>query len=134
MIIILDCNIWVSLTLNGELELIADLSDEGYVLPSCAELRAEIEGVLNRPKFSKYISETVIQKVIQLHDLVTRHYKTGKILPITADPKDDYLFALAARCKADYLVTGDKLLIQLRKYKRTQIINLARFKELRQGN
>ena len=95
MVFVLDCNIWVTLTLNKEIELIADLSDEGYILPTCTELRSEIANVLNRPKFSKFISYQDVQKVIQLHDLVTKVYKTGKLIEITADPKDDYLFALA---------------------------------------
>ncbi len=131
MIIILDCNIWISLTLNSDIELIADLSDDGHILPTCIELRNEIENVLKRPKFSKFVSASGIEKVIQLHDLVTKTYKTGKLLSVTADSKDDYLFALALKAKADYLVTGDKLLLNIVRYKQTQVISLAQFKELK---
>ncbi|WP_457130174.1 putative toxin-antitoxin system toxin component, PIN family [Mucilaginibacter sp. HD30] len=132
MVLVLDCNIWVTLTLNKQLELIADLSDEGFILPTCIELRSEIANVLNRPKFSKFISQPDIKKVIELHDLVTKVYKTGKLIKITSDPKDDYLFALALKAKAHYLVTGDRLLLNVAKYKRTQIITLSQLRELRQ--
>ncbi len=133
MVVILDCNIWISLTLNGKIDFIADLSDDGFILSTCIELRNEITSVLNRPKFSKFISPSGVDKVVQLHDVVTKVYKTGKVLAITADPKDDYLFALAAKCKADYLVTGDKLLLNLGKYRQTKIISLAQFRELYQS-
>jgi putative PIN family toxin of toxin-antitoxin system len=68
--------------------------------------------------------------VIEFHDLVTTIYNPGKILTITKDPKDDYLFALAAKSKADYLITGDKLLIEVERYKTTKVITLAQFKTL----
>jgi len=132
MVLVLDCNIWITLTLNSQIDLIADLSDNGNILPSCIELRNEIATVLKRPKFSKFISESDIEKVIRLHDLVTKVYKTGKLVKVTADPKDDYLFALAIKAKADYLVTGDRLLLNVAKYKRTQIVTLSQLKELTQ--
>lgn len=133
MVLILDCNIWITLTLNSQLDLIADLSDEGYILATCVELRNEIANVLIRPKFAKFIATTEIEKVIQLHDLVTKVYKTGKLIEITSDPKDDYLFALASKAKAHYMVTGDKLLLNMSKYKRTQIITLAQLRQLKQS-
>jgi putative PIN family toxin of toxin-antitoxin system len=130
MVVVLDCNIWISLTLNKQIDFIADLSDEGIVLASCAELRNEITTVLNRPKFIKFISASDIEKVVKLHDLVTTNYNPGKVTKVTADHKDDYLFALAGKAKADYLVTGDKLLLDIIKYKRTQIITLARIRQV----
>ena len=71
MIVVLDCNIWVSLTINRQIDLIADLSDSGVVIASCSTLRNEITDVLNRPKFSKLISKDTVGKVIALHDIVT---------------------------------------------------------------
>ena len=128
MVVVLDCNIWITLTINSQIDFIADLSDNGFIIVSCTTLRNEIVSVLNRPKLNKFISQTDIQKVMDLHDLVTTIYNPGKILAITKDPKDDYLFALAAKSKADYLITGDKLLIEIERYKKTKVITLAQFK------
>jgi len=130
MVLILDCNIWITLTLNSELAFIVSLHDKGYILPTCGELKNEIKSVLTRPKISKFISDANIEKAVTLHDLITRTYKVGKLVIVTADPKDDYLFALALKAKADYLVTGDKLLLSVVKYKRTQIITLAQLRLL----
>lgn len=133
MILVLDCNIWISLTLNRELNIIANLFEEGAILASCEELRKEIAEVLKRPKFARFISSSDVLKVIELHDIVTKVYQTGKLVKVTADIKDDYLFALASKAKADYFITGDKLLLNLANYKGTQIITLSAFKQLRKG-
>jgi putative PIN family toxin of toxin-antitoxin system len=130
MTVILDCNIWITLTINSQIDFIADLSDNAIIIASCGALRHEIISVLNRPKLAKFISPTDIDKITELHDLVVTNYRPGKIKPVTNDPKDDYLFALAANCNADFLVTGDKLLLEVDRYKKTSIITLARFKQL----
>ena len=130
MILVLDCNIWITLTLNREIDFLADLSDEGITLATCELLRNEINSVLNRPKFSRYISTSDIDKVIELHALVTKNYTIGKIIKVTADKNDDYLFALCIKAKVDYLVTGDKLLLSVNKYKRTEIITLSQLRGL----
>ena len=77
-----------------------------------------------------FISAETSQKVIELHDLVTSNYKVGKIVPVVTDLKDNYLFALSAKSKAEYLVTDDKLLLAVGKYKKTTIIDLSKFREL----
>ena len=130
MLVIFDCNIWVTLALNGQLDYINDFSKRENVIVSCIELRNETTSVFYRPKLNKYISQPDIVKAIELHDLITTNYKAGKLIRITSDPKDDYLFALSSKSKANYLVTGDKLVLNVARYKDTEIITLVRFKEL----
>ena len=129
MTVVLDCNIWVSLAISSKIDFIADLSDNGIVIATCANLRNEITDVLHRPRLSKFISEPDIQKVIELHDLVATKYVLSTIPNIVADPKDNYLFALALRSKADFLVTGDKLLLKVIEYKKTEVVTLTYFKK-----
>jgi len=130
MLIVLDCNIWITLALNSQLYYLTDLVNNGITIASCGELRDEIANVLSRPKFNKIFSESQIVKIIDLHDLVTAPYKIGNTIEVTSDPKDDYLFALSSKSKADYLVTGDKLLLEVIKYKNTRLITFAQFKEI----
>lgn len=131
MLVILDCNIWITFALNGQLSYLTELSNNGITIASCKELKHEITSVLARPKFNKFISASYIAKIIELHDLVTTNYSLGKIPKVTSDPKDDYLFALSAKSKADYLVTGDKLLLEVGKYKSTKLVALALFKTIK---
>jgi hypothetical protein len=130
MTVILDCNIWITLTINGQFDFIANLFDKDIIIASCDDLKREIENVLNRPKIKRYISDGQILKMVELHDLATTFFKLGKILPVTKDPLDDYLFALALKSKTDYLVTGDKLLLNAGMYKKTSVITLSDFRKL----
>jgi len=79
MVVVIDCNIWITLSINGQIDFIADLSDNGIIIASCSTLRNEITNVLNRPKLSKYFSSFQISKVVELHDLVTANYPLSKI-------------------------------------------------------
>ena len=128
MVVVLDCNIWVSLTINSQIDFIADLSDNGIIIASCNILRKEIADVLIWPKLSKFISKSDANKVILLHDFVTFIYPIGKIPQVVKDKKDNYLFALTTKSKADFLVTGDKLLLEVEKYAKVKVISLADFK------
>jgi putative PIN family toxin of toxin-antitoxin system len=130
MTVILDCNIWITLTINGQFDFIGNLFDKDIIIASCDDLKREIENVLNRPKIKRYISDEQILKMVELHDLATTFFKPGKILPVTKDPLDDYLFALAVKSKTDYLVTGDKLLLDVGVYKNTNVIALSDFRKL----
>jgi len=130
MIVVIDCNIWITLSINGQIDFIADISDSGIIIATCKALRNEISDVLNRPKLAKFISSDIISKVIELHDTVTVTYSLVKIKHVVADLKDNYLFALSEMSKADYLITGDKLLLEVKKYKKTKVITLASFREI----
>jgi len=133
MIVVLDCNIWITLTISSQLDFIADLFDSEIIIASCDTLKSGIVDVLGRPRIQKYIGDTEIEKVVKLHDLVTIYFKPGKLQPITKDPKDDYLFALAVKSKANYLVTGDKLLLGVDRYKNTKLISLREFRNILAG-
>ncbi|MEZ2338339.1 putative toxin-antitoxin system toxin component, PIN family [Mucilaginibacter sp. RCC_168] len=130
MIIVIDCNIWITLSINGQIDFIADISDNGVTVASCEMLRNEIINVINRPKLAKFISPSTTKKVIELHDTVTTVYQLGKIEFVVTDPKDNYLFALSEKSKADYLITGDKLVLQVKKHKRTKVITIADFRTI----
>lgn len=125
MIIVLDCNIWISLTINRQLDYIVRMAETGIKIASCSELRAEITDVLARPKLQKFVPPESIAKVAELHDLVSKPYKLTDIPEIVSDTKDNYLFALCAKSKANYLVSGDKIVLQVGIYNKTKLITLS---------
>jgi putative PIN family toxin of toxin-antitoxin system len=61
--------------------------------------------------------------------LVSEKIQINKIEPVCRDPKDDFLLALSKEGKADFLITGDKDLLELETYGRTEILSLKKFKE-----
>ncbi len=125
MTIVLDCNIWISLTINRQLDYIVLIAEMGIKIASCSELRAQIMDVLARPKLQKFVPPESIAKVAELHDLVSKTYKLTDIPEIVSDTKDNYLFALCAKSSANYLVSGDKIVFQVGIYENTTMVTLS---------
>ncbi len=67
----------------------------------------EIRNALGRTKFRRYLPEEAIPSAIRrLRDASTLA-EEGEVKPLLADPKDDYLIALAIASEADLIVSGD---------------------------
>ncbi len=130
MVLVLDCNIWISLTINRRLDFIVHLAESGSRIATCDLLRNEIIDVLSRPKLQKFVPPDSVTKVAKLHDLITKTYKLTSIPEIVSDSKDNYLFALCAKSKADYLVSGDKIVLQTGTYGTTKMIALNEIEAL----
>lgn len=130
MILILDCNIWVSLTINRRLDFIVHMAESDIRIASCEALRSEITDVLARPKLRKFVPPESVSKVAKLHDLTTKTYKLTDIPKVVSDNKDNYLFALCAKSKADYLVSGDKIVLQTGIYGKTKLITLTELERM----
>lgn len=48
--------------------------------------------------------------------------------PVSPDPADDFLFAIAAAADADYIVTGDKSgVLRVRRHGRSRVLTVAQF-------
>jgi uncharacterized protein len=112
---VLDPNVLISavLTRNGApAELLSRwLAGEFEVIASEA-LLGELEGVLMREKFRRYVEVAEARALVALVRasavMVGDAAAPARTSP---DPGDDYLFALAATARADALVTGDKALL-----------------------
>jgi putative PIN family toxin of toxin-antitoxin system len=130
MIILLDSNIWVSLAINGELELIATLIKRGHHIVTCQQLVFELIDVLSRPKFKKYFSGNFVDEFVKFHQASTSTLLVTEIESIVSDKNDDYLFALCKVSRADIFVTGDKLLLNVKTYGETNIVSFSEFKRM----
>jgi len=76
-------------------------------------IRAELLRTLNKPYFKKRIAKQKIKRFIKLLDsLVKTTVIIEEIHHTATHPEDDIILATAVNAKADYLVTGDKKLLQ----------------------
>ncbi len=127
--VVLDTNILVSaLLFSGELSKIVDLWKTGRIIPVVSrETFEEFRNVLEYPKFSlteKEIKAIIEDEVLPFFDTVdTVHNVRG----ICRDPGDDKFLACALSAAADYVVSGDRDLCELDRYKSIKIINAADF-------
>ena len=130
MRIVFDNNIWISFLIGRRLSALRSIFErENVEIYYCDELEQEFLDVAYRPKIQKYVSTEQIHRV---HLLMTKFCKKGDALAIqqanaVRDPKDIYLLALVDTIHADYLVSGDSDLTDLKEYNHTKIVDFNTF-------
>ena len=93
-------------------------------------LLEEIKEVAPRKRLEKYFQDADVQNFFQYLQSISSNIMIKSDVNICRDEKDNYLLALARDCKADYVVTGDKDLLTLESFGKTQIIRFSKFNEL----
>ena len=94
----------------------------GLVLVSAATI-AELEDVLRRPKFNKYVDEA------QRLEFLAALAREAVIVAVTStvtecrDPKDDKFLELAISGRASHIVSGDADLLVLNPFREISIVS-----------
>ena len=130
---VLDTNLIVSylLTQGATLSrLIALWEEDQFVYLVSPAILAELVDVLRRPRLCRYMKadpNTLLDVISQDAEQVP-----GELVlaGVSRDPKDDMFIACAVEGNADYVVTGDKDLLDMGSYEGVQIIRPAAFVEL----
>ena len=126
--LIIDTNLWISFIISNKQNLLDSLllSDEARLLFS-KELIAEIQQTITKPKLKKYFDGNALEEMLSTFEPFTDLIEVDSIVTICRDSKDNFLLALAKDGKADYLLTGDKDLLELKKFGKTLIESLGPF-------
>lgn len=118
MRVVVDPNVLVSAAISsgGPPRAIVDAwIDERFELIASPELLGELRDVLHRPRFHRWISVALADEYIDgLAQDATLVADPPAPTAVSRDPDDDYLIALARAADADYLVSGDRDLLELR--------------------
>ncbi len=106
--IVLDTNIWVSFIIGKKIHILTNLIiNNNLTVLTCDQLIEELNDVLYRPKFSKYISNADINEAIIIHLKTTIKKECNSIEDSFRDKNDNFLLGLCKEGNADYLVSGD---------------------------
>lgn len=126
--VIIDTNIWISFLLTNNLSRLDKLfTQDVIVLLFSEELLEEFIEVSKRPKFKKYFSQTDMDFLLSaIHNKAILVDVKSRVKQCR-DSQDDFLLSLAKDGKADYLITGDKDLLDIGAFGKTQIISIAGF-------
>lgn len=127
--LVVDTNIWISFIISDKLSLFDDLllSKKVRFLFS-AELIAEIKAVINKPKLAKYFTKiTSVDEMFEAFGSYIDFVIVEQNVSLCRDPNDDFLLSLAQDGKADYILTGDKDLLDLNPFGKVKIITVSDF-------
>jgi len=127
--VVVDTNVFISGILFGgnPRTIIGAWLSKKYIFCLSPELKAEILNKLQR-KFLLPIR--AIQTIEEALDINTKKYIPKEKLFICKDTQDNFLLELAQEAQADYIVSGDKLVLELKQYNKTKIISPKDFLKL----
>jgi uncharacterized protein len=130
--VVIDTNLWISLLLTKDFSKFDPIlfSDTIKLLFS-QELLDEFIEVARRPKFKKYFSLADLQDLLEQISLRAEFITVTTSTNICRDPKDNFLLSLSTDGKASHLITGDKDLLDIKKFGRTTILTIAEYISLR---
>lgn len=121
--IVVDTNLWVGFLLGKRLSSLKDaLLDSKVIIYFSEELNGEILKVLKYPRISKFIPENDFFELISHFKDKIQFISTNCIFNDCRDPKDNFLLNLAVSARADYIVTGDLDLLDMKSFRGIGII------------
>lgn len=129
--VIFDTNVWISFLIGKRLKNIKQYIINNQIqIVTTEQLLTEILLVTNRPKLSKYFPQENVYELIGLLNIIATKIEIRPTHFINRDPKDNFLLDLIDFSKADYLITGDRDLLEHNPFKTAQIITPMEFENL----
>lgn len=126
--IIIDTNLWISFLLskrNSRLDRL--FLDQSVTVLFSQELLDEFIEVARRPKLKKYFNVADLESLLHQINLHAAFINVTSKFNECRDPKDNFLLSLALDGKANYLLTGDKDLLDLEKVGKTKVLTLTQY-------
>lgn len=128
--VILDTNVWISFLIGKRLTLLEQhIVNKNITIVVTDQLLTELKTVTSREKLKKYFPKNSVKELFQLLELIAENVAIEPTHFINRDPKDNFLLDLIDFSKADYLVTGDKDLLEHNPFKTAKIITPSDFEK-----
>jgi len=127
--VVLDTNVLISgLLFDGEASKIVRLWQERKIIPViCRQTFEELRAVLQYPKFALTKQEILNILEIEVLPYFEVIENVQEIQGACRDPEDDQFLACALSAEVEYLVTGDRDLADLKRFRNIQIVTIAEF-------
>lgn len=126
--VIFDTNVWISFLIGKQISSLKKYIVEGDIeIITTDKLLIEIETVTSRDKLRRYFSKDDVEKLLQLINVIGTKFDIKPTHTLSRDPKDSFLLDLIEFSKADFLVTGDKDLLENNPFKTARILTPSDF-------
>lgn len=124
--VIIDTNLWISFLITKDFKKLDEkIKVKSIRLIFSLELIEEFILVINRPKLKQYFESSDVEKLIDLFDVYGEIVEVTSSIDQCRDKKDNFILALAKDSHADYLLTGDKDLLELKMIETTKIVSIT---------
>lgn len=128
--LIIDTNLWISFIISNKLNLLDPfLYTKKAKLLFSEELITELRETVSKPRLKKYFKTNDLEEMLLTFEPFVDLIEVESVVTVCRDFKDNFLLSLAKDGKADYLLTGDKDLLELIKFGKTRIITITAFIE-----
>ncbi len=127
MDVVFDVNVLVSalITKGKPKELWLKSVRKEFNLICSREIVAEFMSVMGRQKIRRYTQTRDVVDFLEALNVTARFVRVkSRIKAVREDPEDDAVLATAFDGKADYIVSGDKHLLELKKFRGIKIITV----------
>ena len=128
MTVVIDTNVILSAILfGGKPKQVLEMALSGSIQLAISEsLVIELQGVLQRPKFE--LSAQLVQTIVSEYTSIASWIESSEHFNVVVDdPSDNYFIDCAVAAKADYLITGDRHLLNLGTFKMIKIVSVDTF-------
>lgn len=126
--VVIDTNLRISFILSKKFETFESTVVTGnFILVYARELLIEIESVFKKVKFLKILSKEEFSKIQKLIEVYGEEINVISFVDVCRDKKDNYLLSICKDGNADFLITGDKDLLVLKKFEKTSIVTHSEF-------
>ncbi len=129
--IIIDTNIWISFLIGKSLRGLQNhIESQSIKIITCKEQYYELSEVFKKPKIKKFFSKEQVEEFFELLDESSDCIELVTKSKICRDEKDNYLVSLAIDSHSNFLITGDKDLLELDRIGETLVLKFSDFEQL----
>lgn len=126
--IVIDTNLWISFLISKDYTKLDEIIfSRNVILIFSQELLDEFLEVIKRPKLRRFFSTSDIEEILETIAEYADFVQVETKVEVCRDPKDNFLLSLSIDGKVDYLLTGDKDLLDLCKFADTNIVTISDF-------
>src|SRR5690606_5090258 len=126
--VIIDTNLLISFLISKNYTSLDEILFSGNcVLIFSEELLDEFLTVIKRPKFRRFFTQEDTEYLIETIQEYAKFVEVKSKVNVCRDKKDNFLLSLSKDVNADYLITGDMDLLELKEFESTKIISMSEF-------
>ncbi len=132
--VVLDTNVWISIVFNKTLarELLPLINDDKITVYLSRALLKELGSVLTYPRIEELLERSDVDKRTALSAILRTAVMVRakeSVYEIKNDPADNRVLECAVAAGATFIVTGDKHLLTLKRFRGVEIVSPNEFME-----